>query len=276
MKIRQPWLTRLLGRVAARTAQATLATMDMQAVYADPAADPLHPLCRGRFLYLTWHECIVFGLALRAHANMIGIASEHRDGELLNQGAMALGWKMVRGSTTRGSVSALKQLVRLPNGHLNIAPDGPQGPRRRLAAGAVYLAAKTGLPLICCGYGFDRPRRLNSWDRLVIPRPFSRARAVYSPPLVFPRRLDRDDLERCRGTIEDLMNQLSEEAEQWARGGEPKEGQVRLHPRRMPAAVARSPECFRTPLSREAAAIVARLQSAEFLGSSNAATARAA
>jgi hypothetical protein len=276
MKLKHPWITRLIGRTAARAAQATLATMDIQAVYADPTADPLHPQCQARYLYLTWHECIVFGLALRAHANMIGIASEHRDGELLNQGATALGWKMVRGSTTRGSVAALKRLLRLPGGHLNIAPDGPQGPRRRLAPGAIYLAAKTGLPLVCCAYGFHRPKRLNSWDRLVIPRPFSRARAVYGPPLHLPRALDRTALEHCRRTIEDLMNQLTAEAEQWAFTGESKPDQVRLHLRKMPRDVARAPDRFRTPLSREAAAIASRLQACERFVSPNIAPTRAA
>ena len=66
--------------------------------------------------------------------------------------------------------------------HLTITPDGPHGPRRRMAPGPIYLASKLGLPLVLMGYAYDRPWRLPSWDRFAVPRPDL---AAPSPPAEF-------------------------------------------------------------------------------------------
>jgi lysophospholipid acyltransferase (LPLAT)-like uncharacterized protein len=256
MKLDKPWMQKLAGGAAARLGRAVLSTLEFKAVSCDPTTDPAHPKCDQRYLYVTWHECIIVGLPLRSHANMLGIASAHRDGEVLNQMAIQLGWKMVRGSTTLGSVSALKRMVRENERHLNIAPDGPSGPRRKLAPGAIYLASKAGLPLICCAYGFDRPWRLNSWDRCVIPRPFSRARAIFGPPLTIPKKLDRAGLEHFRSAIEQLMNQLTWEAECWAESGQKKPKQFRLQKSAIHGDLVEFPRRFSTPLSQTAASLV--------------------
>lgn len=253
MKLNRPWMLRLGGWWAARGMQGLLKTLDFRAITCDPTTDPIHPACSRRYLYVTWHECVLVGMPLRAHAGMMGIASEHRDGELLNQAAERLGWGMVRGSSSRGAVSALKQLLREKTQHLNIAPDGPKGPRRQLSQGAIYLASRAQLPLVCCAYGFDRPWRLNSWDRLAIPRPFSRARAIYGPPLALPEKLSREGVEHHRLQVEQLLNQLTLEAEAWAGSGESRDGEFRLNTRRTPQPVVDQPDRFATPLSHEAA-----------------------
>lgn len=259
MKLNKPWMLRLAGRLAARAGQIVLPTLDIKATTCDPTTDPLHPKCDQRFLYLTWHEHVVFGLPLRAHCGMLGIASEHRDGEVLNQAAATLGWKMVRGSSTHGGASALKQLLREKEHHINVAPDGPQGPRRELSQGAVYLASRSGLPIVCCAYGFDRPWRLNSWDQCVIPRPFSRVRAIYGPPLTVPKRLDRDGVDHYRGVIQSLLNRLTQEAEAWAESADSKPREFVLKSRTTPTAVARDPKRFEASLSHEAQCLVDQL-----------------
>jgi lysophospholipid acyltransferase (LPLAT)-like uncharacterized protein len=263
MKLNRPWMLETAALLAVKAAQIVLATLDFRAISCNPTTDPLHPNCDRRYLYITWHECVVVGLPLRAHAGMLGIASGHRDGELLNQSASRLGWEMVRGSTNRDAVSALKQLLREDDRHLNIAPDGPRGPRREMSQGAIYLASKSGLPLICCAYGFDRPRRLKSWDRCIIPRPFSRARAIYGPPLVIPPRLDRSGIEHYRNVLERLLNRLTLEAEEWAESGEAKPREFRLTPRGTSRPVASAPDQFRTPLSSEATRLVQLLEDHE-------------
>ncbi|HVX61210.1 MAG TPA: hypothetical protein VHC19_11425, partial [Pirellulales bacterium] len=103
--------------------------------------------------------------------------------------------------------------------NLTITPDGPQGPRRVLAQGPIYLASKLGLPLVLLGMGYDRPWRARSWDRFAVPRPFSRARAVVSPEIHLPRDLDRDGVEHYRREVEQLLNRLTLEAEAWAESG---------------------------------------------------------
>ena len=106
------------------------------------------------------------------------LLSRHRDAEILSHVAYHFGFDFVRGSTNRGGAAALRELLaKSRQMHLTITPDGPRGPRRRMAPGPIYLASKLGLPLVLMGYGYDRPWRLRSWDRFAIPRPCSRARA---------------------------------------------------------------------------------------------------
>jgi hypothetical protein len=70
------------------------------------------------------------------------------------------------------------------------------------------------------GLGYDRPwRNPWSWDRFAVPRPFSRARAVAGPRIRIPADLDRAGLERCRLSVECLLNRLTTEAENWAQTG---------------------------------------------------------
>jgi lysophospholipid acyltransferase (LPLAT)-like uncharacterized protein len=142
-----------------------------------------------------------------------------------------LGFDVVRGSSTRGGVAALRTMLRKGrHRHLTITPDGPRGPRRNLAQGPVFLASKLGLPLVLIGLGYDRPWRLGSWDRFAIPRPFSRARAVVSPAVHIPPSLDRDQVEHFRRAMQSLLNRLTCEAEAWAQAGTRKVDERPLRP----------------------------------------------
>jgi hypothetical protein len=140
--------------------------------------------------------------------------------------------------------------------HLTITPDGPRGPRRQLAQGPIYLASRLQLPLVVMGFGYDRPWRANSWDRFAMPRPFSRGRAILGPPLMLPRDLDRDGIEACRVRAEQLLNDLTCEAEAWAAAGTKKAGEIVIQPGHAPvsgtAASTAMQGQFQVPVSRAA------------------------
>jgi lysophospholipid acyltransferase (LPLAT)-like uncharacterized protein len=167
---------------------------------------------------------------------MAMLLSRHRDAEILSYAAYHRGFEFVRGSTNRGGVTALRELLaRSKRMHLTITPDGPRGPRRKLAPGSIYLASKLGLPLVVMGYGYDRPWRVRrAWDQFAIPRPFTRARAVPSGEIFIPPNLDRDGIEYFRQKIETLLNRLTEEAEAWAESGTRKVGQMNVERRGAP------------------------------------------
>ena len=82
------------------------------------------------------------------------------------------------------------------------------------------------MPLVAMGIGYDRPWRLNSWDRFAVPRPFSRARAVLSPQMFIPPDLDREGVEHYRLQVEQMLNRLTCEAQAWAEAGTPKIDEV--------------------------------------------------
>jgi lysophospholipid acyltransferase (LPLAT)-like uncharacterized protein len=220
VKLNLPIVNKLGGLLGSAAIRAWLGTLDYKVAYYDRNVDPILPECRGQKIYIFWHEYMLFPLFIRGHCNLSMLLSRHRDAEILSHVARHLGFDFVRGSTNRGGVAAMRQLLdRSRHMHLTITPDGPRGPRRRLAPGAIFLASKLGLPLVLMGYAFDRPWRAKSWDRFAIPRPFSRARVISTSELFVPPDLDRNAMEHFREKIERLLNHLTEQAEAWAESG---------------------------------------------------------
>ena len=112
------------------------------------------------------------------------LISTHRDGELIARIAERLGYRTVRGSTSRGGGRALLGLVRVLEAGSDIAvtPDGPRGPAERFAPGALLAAQRTGAHVVAVGVAASRAWRLKSWDRFLVPKPFARVRVAYSDP----------------------------------------------------------------------------------------------
>lgn len=244
MKLDFPLLHKLGGLLGSAAIRAWMSTLDYKVAYYDWTVDPVFPEHCGQKIYIFWHEYILFPIHLRGHCDMVMLLSRHRDAEILSHAAYHLGFEFVRGSTNRGGVASLRELLRRSRDmNLTITPDGPRGPRRQLAPGAVFLASRLGLPIVAMGFGYDRPWRVaRAWDKFAIPRPFSRARAIPSGPIFVPPDLERDGIEHYRLKIETLLNTLSDEAEAWACSGLRKPGQsilckqtrpqrnLRLHP----------------------------------------------
>lgn len=230
LKLDHPLINKLGGLLGAAAIRAWMSTLDYKVGFYDRGVDPAFAGCPGQRIYIFWHEYILFPIFLRGHCNLSMLLSRHRDAEILSHVAYHLGFDFVRGSTNRGGVAAIRELLRKSRKmHLTITPDGPRGPRRRLAPGPIFLASKLGLPLVVMGYGYDRPWRVKSaWDQFAIPRPFTRARCILSPEVHVPPGLDRKGLEYFRQKIGRLMNRLTNEAEAWAESRSRKVGQFTL------------------------------------------------
>jgi lysophospholipid acyltransferase (LPLAT)-like uncharacterized protein len=170
------WLTLLLGKgvlgALARTWRYTVINGEaLQRVRAEQRSF-IFSLWHGHLLPLLWHH---------RGSNVAVLISEHRDGELIARTAHWLGYNLIRGSTTRGAERALLSLVReLKSGReVAITPDGPRGPARKFAPGALIAAQRSGVPILPVAAAADRAWRLGSWDRFVIPKPFARITVAY-------------------------------------------------------------------------------------------------
>jgi lysophospholipid acyltransferase (LPLAT)-like uncharacterized protein len=218
------------GRICAQGIRAWMGTLDYRAAFYDRAVDPMLGVVTPR-IYVFWHENILTPLYVRGHCHLAMLLSQHRDAEILAHVARRMGFDCVRGSTYRGGAKAIWELWdRSRRQHLTITPDGPRGPRREMAMGPIFLASRLGLPLVAMGFGYDRPWRMNSWDRFALPRPFSRARAIIGPPIHLSPNLDRTGMEHARSRAERLLIDLTDEAEAWAAAGTRKEGEVAIRP----------------------------------------------
>lgn len=219
----------LLGLGGSLTLRFLRSTIDWRALYFDPSIDPMNPQYRGRFVYAGWHEYMVMPIALRGSRKLVALASQHGDGQFIARAMKHLNWHVVCGSSSRGGSKALLQMLRDDARSPNITPDGPRGPRRHFSAGALFLASKLQLPLVCAGYGYRNPWRMRSWDSFAVPKPWSQGRAVFGPPMQVPARLDRTQFEEYRQWFERLLNWLTSTAEAWAADGRRRHGEILLY-----------------------------------------------
>ncbi|HVK17493.1 MAG TPA: lysophospholipid acyltransferase family protein [Fimbriiglobus sp.] len=219
MKIRNKHLLRAAGWLATRSTRALIKTLRHEYRPLGPVVAPADRVPPGtRYIYCIWHEYLLLPTAKYGHPELSVLISKHADGQLLGSLIQAMGMGMVLGSTNRGGIEAVRQLV---NGegarrHLVITPDGPRGPRRVLQPGIVYVASRTGMQIAPIAVGYDRPWRAGSWDRFAVPRPRSRVRLVTDQPITVPPGVRSDELERYRLLVQAEMDRLTIAAEQWA------------------------------------------------------------
>lgn len=212
MKIEHPALLGFVGRAGAGLLRNWMRTVRVRVESEVPEADP-RVATRG-YLYCLWHETMLLPAALFADRNIHVLISQHHDGEYISRIVRRLGFSVVRGSTTRGAVRAVRELARsASSANLAITPDGPRGPRQVLQSGAVYLASRGGLAIVPMGFAFDRPWRAASWDRFVLPRPFSRAACVIAAPIAVSPEADSAELADLNRIVGEAMDRATSRSE---------------------------------------------------------------
>jgi hypothetical protein len=148
------------------------------------------PLYEGRrpHVFLLWHEALLPLLWHHRRQSIAIVVSEARDGQYLADFAASLGYRTIRGSSTRGAARALLGAVReLQAGNaVAFTPDGPRGPRRELKPGVVAAAQRGGGIIVPLHAEADRAWRLHSWDRFLIPKPGARVQIRYGRPFEVP------------------------------------------------------------------------------------------
>jgi lysophospholipid acyltransferase (LPLAT)-like uncharacterized protein len=135
-------------------------------------------------VFLLWHEALLPLLWQHRRQAIAIVVSEARDGQYLADFAATLGYRAVRGSSTRGAARALLGAVRELRAGSAVAftPDGPLGPRRVLKPGIVAAAQRGAGIVVPLHAEADRAWRLDSWDRFMIPKPGARVRILYGRP----------------------------------------------------------------------------------------------
>lgn len=166
-------------------------------------------------VFVLWHGRMFMPMFCYRDTGINIIVSEHRDGEIVTNTLEAAGFRTVRGSTTRGGVKALARLVKLARAgeRVGFTADGPRGPMWSLQPGAVYVAAKTGVPVVPMTGSASHALYFGSWDRLQFPAPFSKAVLLCGEPYEVTGGIDPENIEYHRAEIERRLTALTREAD---------------------------------------------------------------
>jgi lysophospholipid acyltransferase (LPLAT)-like uncharacterized protein len=204
-----PWWLTPAAVLGAATLAALGRTWRVAWVRADdteargPRREPaLFALWHARLLGLTWtHRGLGAGVLI----------SQHRDGEIIARVAQRLGFRTPRGSSTRGGEGgALEMLSLAAAGHLlGVTPDGPRGPAERAKDGVVWLASRSGLPVVPVAASARPEWRLRSWDGFRVPKPFARVWVGYGPEIHVPPALDEAGVAHWRDVIETALVEVT-------------------------------------------------------------------
>ena len=180
----------------------------------------------GGVIYAFWHGRLLVPALTHGRRHVRIMVSEARDGEWVTAMIERMGFTAVRGSTSRGGRAALKQIVAdARKGYpVAITPDGPRGPLGSVGPGTLFLARMTGLPILPAGITARGRWELPSWDRFQIPKPFATVVLLAAEPVIVPRRVGEEELERYREKLRESLFRVNARAERIAGGGAPSAG----------------------------------------------------
>jgi len=163
----------------------------------------------GRIIIGSWHQRFFGGFYLPKilKRQICIMISRSRDGDFIADVVRRIGWLPIRGSSSRGGKEASAEMVQgiiehQLGGHI---ADGPTGPPRLIKPGLIAMAQKTGAAIIEAFVYYEKPIVFNSWDRFMIPKPFSRVVLRFGPLLSVPEKMEGDKFETLRRVIEDEM-----------------------------------------------------------------------
>ncbi|KAB2907816.1 MAG: lysophospholipid acyltransferase family protein [Ignavibacteriales bacterium] len=163
-----------------------------------------------RFVVAFWHGKMLYGWYRFKKSGSAGLTSQSKDGDILAEVLRKWGYRVIRGSSSKGGRAALNEMIAAINDGKNlcITPDGPKGPPMEMKAGAAVVANKTGVPLILMGISYKRKSKLRSWDRFEIPHPFSFIKIAYSDPIYFNQEISREELSGRLPEIQKEFNRV--------------------------------------------------------------------
>ena len=168
-------------------------------------------------IYTFWHDRVFLSTYFWRNREIVVMTSQSFDGEYIARFIQRLGYGASRGSSTRGGIGALVEMIRLMKAGKPAAftIDGPKGPRYIAKPGAVLLAKKTGNPVLPFCITPAKYWTINSWDKFQIPKPFTRALLVIAPPLFVDAKADEETVNASQTELQSMLDALTQRGEQW-------------------------------------------------------------
>ena len=182
----------------------------------DDRANVLGKPVAGNYIAALWHNrlLLISYVLKKFFPDRLGagLISASRDGDLIADVTQRFGFDVVRGSSSRMGASALLELSEILTSGRDVllTPDGPRGPAYELGPGIVFLAQKTGAPVVPINMEYSSCWRVKSWDRFIIPKPFSKVRVIIGPPQQIKPTSTAEEFEEERLRLQSVMLSLVE------------------------------------------------------------------
>jgi lysophospholipid acyltransferase (LPLAT)-like uncharacterized protein len=158
-------------------------------------------------LFALWHGRMFLPIDAHRNEGIVTMASKSQDGNIISRWLENNGYLVTRGSTSRGGSEALRRMVRhVRSGHnVALTVDGPKGPARVVQSGVVRLARMTDAWILPISFSSSLPLFLRSWDRYLLPKPFSRNVVAYGEPFAVPQEMsDKVALAKVRAALDEV------------------------------------------------------------------------
>jgi len=164
-----------------------------------------------------WHNRIFLATYYFKNRGIIVMSSQSFDSEYIARFIQRFGFGVVRGSSTRGGVGALVEMIKLMRKDLptGFSVDGPKGPKYVAKSGACLLAKKTQNPVVPFIIEVEKYWEVKNWDKLQIPKPFSRACVFIAEPVYVEKTAADEEIERSRKELQTKLDELVKIGEKW-------------------------------------------------------------
>lgn len=203
-------------------------TLFIRAIAATYRLEVLHPEIRDSVfergevpIYCSWHQRWFAGFARMSRRRPMAVmVSQSGDGEFISKIASVLGCQIVRGSSSKGGVKAFRELIGFLKRGVAVGHvvDGPRGPFGVIKPGLMSLAQISGMPIVPMIISPERKWIFNSWDRFMLPKPFSRICVRFDREVYVPRRLSHEKVDEMRKHMELKLHALYEETDRsWSK-----------------------------------------------------------
>lgn len=153
---------------------------------------------------------------LRPNKRIKMIVSSHFDGDLIGKVVSYHGIEVIKGSSTRGGIKLLKEVSQIKSFDIGITPDGPKGPGEVVKNGVIFISKITGFPILPVTFSTKKKKILKTWDKFLIPKPFTKGIFICGEPLFVPQNLKNDELDSYSLILEKKLKELNNLADEIA------------------------------------------------------------
>ena len=217
------WKQRLLIRVAGLVGYMVTMTLGKLTSFEAEGIEHLKSIeAAGRQPILVfWHDRILLATYYFRDRNIIVLSSRSFDAEYTARIIKRFGFGTIKGSSTRGGRGAMIEMIKtirdqgLPAG---FTIDGPRGPRYKVKSGPLLIAKKTGNPIVPFIIEAKDHWSLGSWDRLQIPKPFTRAKVIIADPIYLDAQASDAEMDDRLAEMQQALDDLVEKGEKWRKG----------------------------------------------------------